>query len=135
MAGKPGADFKLFDGTGTSTVAVGAQRSTSFTLNRGAPEVTNKDSPGLWRELLASAGIVSLDIQCEGILDGGTAYQALRGRVISGAQASYTLAFDGGDTFAGPFRITQIEEAGAVDGEQTYKMTLMSAGSLAYGTT
>lgn len=135
MTGLPGKDFVLYDGTGTGTVAIAAQRATSLKLNGGAIDVTNKDSTGQWRELLAAAGVVTLDIDAEGVLNGGTAYQALRSRLIARSNDPYTVKFDSDSSFAGPFRLTSIEEAGAHDGEQTYKMGLQSAGSLAYGTT
>lgn len=135
MTGVPGKDFVLYDGTGTGTVAIAAQKATSFTLNGQAVDVTNKDSAGMWRELLASAGVVSLDIAADGILNSGTLHQTLRSRVIARSNDPYTIKFDGGDSFAGAFRLTQIEEGGAHDGEQTFKLALMSAGTITYATT
>jgi len=136
MPAQPGANFLLYDGTGTGTALIAAQRVTNFTLNGQAVDVTNKDSPGLWRELLATAGVVSLDVNAEGILNGGTLHSALRSRVIARSNDPYTLKFDQGpDSFAGAFRLTQIEEAGNHDGEQTYKLQLMSAGTITYATT
>lgn len=136
MTGVPGKDFVLYDGTGTGTVAIAAERVTSFTLNGQAIDVTNKDSAGQWRELLAAAGVVSLDVACEGVLNGGTLHSALRSRLIARSNDPYTLKFDTGpDSFAGAFRITQLEEGGNHDGEQTYKMALQSAGSITYATT
>lgn len=136
MAAQPGADFKLFDGTGTGTVLIAAQKTTSFTLNGQAVDVTNKDSAGMWRELLASAGVVSLDLAAEGILNGGTLHSALRSRVIARSNDPYTIKFDGGpDSFAGAFRLVSMEEAGGHDGEQTYKLALQSAGTITYATT
>lgn len=135
MPAQPGANFLLYDGTGTGTVAIAAQKVTSFTLNGQAVDVTNKDSAGMWRELLASAGVVSLDIAAEGVLGAGTLHQALRSRVINRSNDPYTVKFDGGDSFAGAFRLTQLEEGGAHDGEQTYKMALQSAGTITYATT
>lgn len=135
MTGLPGKDFILYDGTGTGTVAIAAQRVTSFTLNGQAVDVTNKDSTGMWRELLASAGVVSLDVSAEGVLGTGTLEEILAQRVINRSNDPYTLKFKGDNNFAGAFRLTQIDEAGNHDGEQTYKLALQSAGSIAYGTT
>ncbi len=135
MAGLPGKDFLLYDGTGTGTVVIAAQRATSFTLNGQAIEVTNKDSAGMYRELLASAGVVSLDIQCEGVLEAGTLAEQLHTRVTNRSNDNYTLKFKSDNSFAGPFRLTQIDEGGNHDGEQTYKLSLQSAGSITYATT
>lgn len=136
MAAKPGKDFVLYDGTGTGTVAIAAQRATSFKLNGQAIDITNKDSAGQWRELLASAGVVSLNVEAEGVLQGGTLHSALRSRVINRTNDPYTLKFDDGpDSFAGAFRLVDLEEAGAHDGEQTYKLALQSAGTITYATT
>lgn len=135
MAAQAGVNFKLYDGTGTGTTLIAAQKTTSFTLNGQAVDVTNKDSAGMWRELLASAGVVSLDAAAEGLLTAGTHHQTLRSRVINRSNDPYTLVFDGGDSFAGSFRLTQIEEGGNHDGEQTYKMALQSAGTITYATT
>ncbi len=135
MPAQAGVNFKLYDGTGTGTVLIAAQKTTSFKLNRQIVDVTNKDSAGMWREILATAGVVSLDVDAESLLTASTAYQALRSRVPARSNDPYTLVFDNGDSFAGAFALASIEEAGAFDGEQTFKLALQSAGSLAYGTT
>jgi TP901-1 family phage major tail protein len=131
---RTGRTLLIYDGTGTGTTVIAAMRATSFTIQGGSVEVTDKSSPGQYRELLAAAGVVSVSVSAKGLLSGSTQSQTLVTRTITRTVDNYTLAFDNGDLLAGPFQIVQFEAAGNYNEEQTYQLSLESGGSLAFTT-
>jgi TP901-1 family phage major tail protein len=127
-----GRNFLLADGTGTGAVALAAMRSTSFTVQGAAVDVTDKSSTGGFRELLGSAGVVSVSISARGLMSGSTQTQSLLTRTLNRSLDHYRLSFDNGDVLEGPFQIVQFEAAGNYNDEQTYQLALESAGSLSF---
>ena len=131
---RTGRTLLVYDGTGTGTAVIAAMRSTSFTIQGSAVDVTDKSSPGQYRELLASAGKVSVSVSAKGLLSGSTQTQTLVTRALTRSVDKYTLAFDNGDTLAGPFQLVQFEAAGDYNNEQTYQIGFESGGSLSFTT-
>jgi TP901-1 family phage major tail protein len=129
MPVQKGRDFLLKVGTGGPAVTVGAMRTTRFTVNGEAVDVTNKDSAG-WRELLAGAGKASVTVQASGLLSGNAQASDFVSRVIAKSLDAYTVIFDNGDKLEGSFQCASFEAAGEHDGEQTYSLTLESAGAI-----
>lgn len=129
MTIQKGRDFLLKLGTGGGAITCAAMRTTRFTVNGEAVEVTNKDSTG-WRELLAGAGKASVSIGASGLLSGSVQATDFIGRAMSRGVDAYTLFFDNGDQLAGNFQCTSFEAAGEHDGEQTYSLTLESAAAI-----
>ncbi|MBI3419257.1 MAG: phage tail protein [Proteobacteria bacterium] len=105
-----------------------------FTIQGAAVDVTDKSSPGQFRELLASAGAVNVSISAKGVLSGSTQSQTLVSRALNRSVDTYTIAFDNGDTLSGPFQIVQFEAAGSYNDEQTYQIGFESGGSLGFTT-
>ncbi len=129
---RQGRDLLVYDGTGTGTAVLAAMRTTSFTIQGAAVDVTDKSSPGQFRELLASAGVVEVSIAAQGLLSGAVQTQTLVTRALERSVDAYTISFDNGDTLAGPFQIVQFEAAGNYNNEQTWRLGLESGGSLAF---
>ena len=115
IAGSNGLDM-TDTGSGTHTfqalVVIAGLRSNSFNLNGETSDVTTKDSTGLWRELLAAAGVVSMSISGSGIFQDDSNVIALRAAVISRAADTYSIVFESGDEYYGLFQVTSIEQAG-----------------------
>jgi TP901-1 family phage major tail protein len=132
QSARQGRNFLLADGTGTGAAALAALRATSFTVQGGAVDVTDKSSAGGFRELLGSAGTVSVSISARGLMSGSTQTQSLLSRTLARSLDSYRLSFDNGDVLEGPFQIVQFEAAGNYNDEQTYQLALESAGSLSF---
>lgn len=131
MTAKAGKDFLLKDGTGTGAVTVAAMRTTSFSIEGEAVDVTTKDSAG-FRELLSGAGVTSMTVQAAGVLKAGTGLDTLLTRVRDKSVDLYTLNFGGADKIEGSFQITSFEASGEYNGEQTYSATLESSGSFTF---
>jgi TP901-1 family phage major tail protein len=129
MAADAGKNFLLKMGTGTGAVTVAAMRTTSFTLNGEAVDISNKDSGG-FRELLGSAGLASISLTAEGVLTGSTTSNGFSGRAKAKSIDAYTILWDGtSGTLAGNFQCVSFGAAGGHNNEQTYNVTLESSGS------
>jgi TP901-1 family phage major tail protein len=131
---RTGRTLLIADGTGGSAVTIAAMRSTNFTIQGKAIDVTDKSSGGQYRELLASAGVVSVTVGAKGLLSGSTQTQTLVNRAISRSVDNYRITFDNGDTLEGPFQLVQFEAAGDYNNEQTYQLTFESGGTLTFTT-
>lgn len=126
MAAEKGSGFLLKSGSLPGTTLAGL-RSTSFTINGEAVDVTSKDSATL-RTLLAAAGVTSMSISGSGVFQDDAAIKAVRAAAKAMTLDLYVIAFENGDTIDGSFQCTSFENAGEFNGELTYSITLESSG-------
>lgn len=129
-AAKLGRNLLVRDGSGGGATVIAAMRETGFTINGAMVDVTDKDSAGQYRELLAGAGVVHVSVSAKGILSGQAQSHTLAGRALARALNTYRIEFDDGDSLEGPFQIVSFEASGRYDGEQVYALTLESGGAL-----
>lgn len=130
QSARTGRTLLLYDGLGTTLIA--AMRTTSFTIQGHAVDVTDKSSAGQYRELLAGAGQVSVAVTAKGILSGNAQTQTLVTRAINRSVDNYRIVFDNGDILEGPFQLVHFEAAGDYNNEQTYQINLESGGALTF---
>jgi len=116
-AAKLGRNLLLKDGTGGGAMLIAAMRNTRFTIAGQSVDVTDKDSPGQFRELLAGAGITSLSVGASGLLHGAAQSTTLATRALTRSVNNYRIEFDNADTLEGPFQIVSFEVAGQYQGE------------------
>ena len=129
MAAQTGRSLLLKFGTGTAATTAASCRTTGFTIAGEAVDVTNKDSTGQFRELLAAAGIASMQIQVAGLLAGGTQDLDFANRAGSRTLDLYTLAFDSANTVVGSFQVTSFGVSGGYNDAQEFTATLESSGA------
>lgn len=127
MAAEKGIGFVLSK-NGTQIAGL---RSTGFTANGEAVEITSKDDAG-WRTLLDGAGTTSVTISGAGVFQDDTALNAVMADVLTKTADAYTIDYDGGNSLAGQFQPTSLENAGEHNGEVTYTLTLESSGVITY---
>ena len=127
-----GRTLLLRDGALNTSAVIAAMRTTGFRIAGQTVDVTDKDSPSQHRELLAGAGASSVTVTAAGLLAGNSQSQTLVTRVLARSVDTYRLEFDNGDSIVGPFQLTQFEAAGDYNKEQTYSLTLESAGELTF---
>lgn len=127
MAAQKGLLFLLKVGTD----AVLTARQTDMTINSEVVDVTAKDTEG-WRDLMEGAGTKSMTISLEGPYKAAAYEETLRGYAHSASINAYTLENEAGDGWAGDFQITSYSRAGVFNGEETYSMTLESAGVIEF---
>lgn len=129
---KKGRVFLLKEGDGTSPetfVTVAGLRPTAYTIDGESVDTSDKDGNG-WRDLLDGGGITSMSITASGIFEDSESTQSnLRSRAIDKSLHNYQID-DGEDILEGAFQVTSFEASGEHDGEQTFSVTLESAGEV-----
>lgn len=134
MAAQKGKDLLLkLDPTGTGTFStVGALRARSIVFNSQTVDVTDQDSAGQWRELLASAGVRHAQITGSGIFKDQASDQAIQSTFFAGTILSWQIIIPALGTVAGPFLVSSLHYSGKHDSELTYELTLESAGQITF---
>lgn len=77
---------------GDNYVTIGAQRATSFTLNKAAVDITNKDSQG-FNESMAGGGVKSCAVSASGVFVDDAAFNYIRDAGYAAGTATGTITF------------------------------------------
>lgn len=134
MVAQKGKDLLLkldTDGQG-SFVTVAGLRSKRLAFNSETVDVTNADSIGRWRELLAGAGVQRAAVSGSGIFKDSASDALLRDRFFNGAISTWQMAIPDFGVVEGAFQITALEYSGNHDGEVTFEAALESAGAISF---
>ena len=134
MAAQKGKDLliKLYAAGTGSFVTVAGLRARSVSFNARSVDVTNAESSGQWRELLAGAGVRMASITGRGIFRDATSDANVRQVFFDAAIKNWQVVIPDFGTVAGAFQITALEYAGDHDGEVTFDLALESAGVLTF---
>ena len=134
MVAQKGKDLLLkldSDGLGTF-VTVAGLRSKRIAFNSETVDVTDADSAGRWRQLLAGAGVQRAAVSGSGIFKDAQSDARIRAAFFAGEIADWQVLVPDFGTVQGPFQITSLEYTGTHDGEVTFEVALESAGSIAF---
>lgn len=137
MAAQKGKDLLLkldSDGLG-SFVTVAGLRSKRIAFNSESVDITDADSAGRWRELLAGSGVQRAAVSGSGIFKDAASDAAIRTHFFAGEIVDWQLVVPDFGTIEGPFQITALEYGGSHDGEVTFEVALESAGPIAFTVT
>ncbi|MAS13428.1 MAG: phage major tail protein, TP901-1 family [Nitratireductor sp.] len=132
MVAKKGKDLLLkldTSGAGTFTTVAGL-RTKRLAFNSETVDVTNADSVGRWRELLAGSGVQRAAISGSGIFKDSASDAAIRSRFFASEIADWQLTIPDFGIVSGPFQIIALEYGGNHDGEVTFEIALESAGAV-----
>ncbi len=132
MVAQKGKDLLLKIDNGGSFVTVAGLRSKRIAFNSEAVDITDADSAGRWRELLAGAGVQRAAVSGSGIFKDAQSDALMRQRFFAGEIADWQLAVPDFGTVEGPFQITSLEYTGSHDGEVTFEIALESAGAVGF---
>jgi TP901-1 family phage major tail protein len=133
MPAQKGKDLliKIDDGAG-GFVTVAGLRTRQLAFNAETIDVTNAESAGRWRELLAGAGVRRAAITGAGVFKDEASDTRLRQLFFDGAIESYQVIVPDFGRVEGPFQITALEYRGDHAGEVTFDMAFESAGALTF---
>lgn len=133
MTAQKGKDLllKLDDGSG-SFVAVAGLRTRRLTFNAETVDVTDSDSAGQWRELLAGAGLRRASLNGTGIFKDAAADETVRAAFFAGDIRNWQVVIPAFGTLQGAFQITSLDYRGDYNGEVTFEIAVESAGALAF---
>lgn len=134
MVAQRGKDLILkLDLAGDGTYAtVAGLRSKRLAFNSETVDITDAESEGRWRELLAGSGVQRASISGSGIFKDAASDAAIRERFFNGIIAQWQLAIPSFGFVTGPFQITALEYSGNHDGEVVFEIALESAGKLTF---
>ncbi|MDD9910842.1 MAG: phage major tail protein, TP901-1 family [Ahrensia sp.] len=132
MTAQRGKDLllKLING-GTPTTVAG-MRSRRIAFNTDTVDVTDFESAGRWRQLLAGAGVQRASISGSGIFKDSASDEMVRGLFFNGTIESWQIVIPDFGTVEGEFQITALEYSGEHTGEVTFDLALESAGPLSF---
>ena len=132
MVAQKGKDLLLKIDDGGSYVTVAGLRSKRIAFNSETVDITDQDSAGRWRELLAGSGVQRAAVSGSGIFKDAQSDALMRQRFFAGEIADWQLAVPDFGTVEGPFQITSLEYTGSHDGEVTFEVALESAGAIGF---
>jgi len=133
MPAQKGKDLLLkIDDGASGFVTVAGLRTRQLAFNAETVDVTNAESAGRWRELLAGAGMRRAGLTGAGVFKDETSDARLRQVFFDGEIRTWQIVIPSFGTLEGPFQITSLEYRGDHAGEVTFEMALESAGAVAF---
>jgi len=134
MVAQRGKDLLLkVDGDGLGSFeTVAGLRTRSLAFNSQAVDVTDSESAGQWRELLAGGGVRMASLAGSGIFKDAASDETVRGLFFNGSLRDWQVIIPDFGSVMGAFQVTALEFSGAHDGEVTFDMALESAGALTF---
>jgi TP901-1 family phage major tail protein len=135
MPAQKGKDLLLkVDSLGNATfVTIAGLRTKKLSFNAETVDITDAESAGRWRELLAGAGVQRASLTGSGIFKDLASDAAMRTLFFDGTIRNWQVLIPDFGTVTGPFQITALEYSGAHDGELTFELAMESAGQLTFG--
>ena len=111
---------------------IGGIRTESMTINNETVDVTDKDGNG-WRELLEGACITSMSLKGSGVVSNDTVFtDHIMAAVMANTHVVLKIESGLGDVWQGTFAVPSAERAGEYNKEETFSITLESAGTITY---
>lgn len=133
MAVQRGRDMllKIAD-TGGAFVSVAGLRARTISMNARTVDVTDGDSVGRWRELLAGAGVKSAAVSGQGIFKDAASDALIREAFFEQAARRWQLVVPDFGVLEGAFLVSALEYAGEHEGEASFALSLASAGAVEF---
>ena len=132
MPAQKGKDLLIKIDDGQNFVTVAGLRTNQIAFNAETVDVTNAESAGRWRELLAGAGMRRAVLTGAGVFKDAASDALMRQIFFDGDIRSYQVIVPDFGRIEGPFQITSLEYRGEHDGEVTFEIAFESAGALTF---
>jgi TP901-1 family phage major tail protein len=136
MAYQKGSDMLLKLDTastgGPTFTTVAALQTKEISISTDQVDVTNQDSAGKWRELLAGAGITKASVSGSGVFNDTASEGAVLTSLLNGTIKQWQIIVPGLGTFQGLFQVTQCQYQAPHDKEVKYDIKLESAGQITF---
>ncbi len=136
MAAQRGKDIllKTANSGGVYETCAGL-RTKRIAFNAETVDVTDADSAGRWRQLLAGSGVQRAAISGAGIFKDAASDALIRRVFFDGEIRDWRVVLPDFGTVSGPFQVVALEYGGGHDAEMTFEIALESAGPIAFGET
>lgn len=113
-------------------VTVAGLRSRSLAFGAETVDITDQESAGEWRELLAGAGVKSARITGSGIFKDADTDETIRALFFNGTIRNWQVVVPDFGVVQGLFHIASFELNGDHNREMSFEIDLQSAGELAF---
>jgi TP901-1 family phage major tail protein len=133
MSAQKGRDLllKCDDGTG-AFITVAGLRTQRVAFNADTVDITDFESTGRWRELLAGGGIKRASIAGTGVFKDSASDLAIRQKFFDGIIVQWQVIVPAFGTLQGPFQISSLDYRGDQLAELTFDVSLESAGQIVF---
>ena len=133
MAAQKGKDLLLkIDDGGAGFITVAGLRARTLAFNAETVDITNQDSAGQWRELLAGASVRTARVTGSGIFKDATSDDQIRTAFFNGVIKTWQIVIPAFGIVQGSFQIASLEFTGKHDGEIGFDIALESAADLTF---
>lgn len=132
MVAQKGKDLLLKIDEGAGFVTVAGLRARRLAFNAQSVDVTDAESAGRWRELLAGAGVRRASLTGAGLFKDQASDALVRASFFAGSILNWQVVIPDFGTVTAPFQVTALEYAGNHDGELTFELALESAGAVSF---
>ena len=134
MTAQKGRDLLLkVDSNGSGSFStIGGLRTRSLSFENESVDVTNADSSGQWRELLAGAGVKRAKLSGSGVFKDDAADAVLRQILFDGIIRTWRVIIPDFGTVEGAFQIVSLDYSGTHQSELNFELSLESAGALTF---
>lgn len=132
MVAQKGRDLLVKIENGATFTTVAGLRAKRLEFNAETVDVTDGESAGRWRELLAGAGVQRASVSGSGLFKDAASDGLMRAAFFDASTPNWQLVIPDFGTIAGRFQITALAYAGQYDGEVLFEATLDSAGALTF---
>jgi TP901-1 family phage major tail protein len=134
MTAQKGRDLLLkVDSTGGGAFStIGGLRTRSLSFENESVDVTNADSSGQWRELLAGGGVKRAKLSGAGVFKDDAADAVLRQILFDGIIRTWKVIIPDFGTIEGAFQIVSLDYSGTHQSELNFELALESAGALTF---
>lgn len=130
MTAQKGRSILLKIGNGVSPQTfstLGGIRSRTISINNDSVDITDSDNAP-WRQLMSDTGLRSVSLSGSGVFKDEAAINTVENLAFSGLIEEFQVVFGNGDIIQGLFQVTSFEYAGEHTSEQTYSVSMESAG-------
>jgi TP901-1 family phage major tail protein len=120
--------LKIGNGVSPQTFStLGGIRSRTISINNDSVDITDSDNAP-WRQLMSDTGLRSVSLSGSGVFKDEAAINTVENLAFSGLIEEFQVVFGNGDIIQGLFQVTSFEYAGEHTSEQTYSVSMESAG-------
>lgn len=133
MTAQKGKDLLMKIDAEGSFVTVAGLRAKRLAFNAETVDVTDADSSGRWRELLAGAGVQRASVSGSGIFKDAVSDELVRATFFNSEIKDWEITIPDFGTITGPFQLTALEYSGQHNGEISFEAAIESAGLLSFG--
>ena len=134
MTAQKGKDLllKVFNSGNSTFETAAGMRSRRIAFNADTVDITDFESAGRWRELLAGTGVQRASISGSGIFKDAESDALIRTLFFDSLVEDWQVTIPSFGSLTGPFKITALEYGANHDGEITFELSLESAGAIAF---